>query len=115
MATLANAITRMFSGLHIVNTGSNNDADVSAVIDMAEYGIIANRASIICPFSAGSSACDIDLEGSVDGTTWTVIITATADATEVTGTAEDAYRYYRVDVKTIGSGNTTDIHWILAE
>lgn len=115
MATIGNVITRLFSGIHVYSPNMNSDADLTSVIDMAEHGIIANRATMTCVFTAGSSACDVDLEGSVDNINWTVIITAIADDTEVAGTAENAYRYYRVDVKTIGAGNTIDVYWLLAE
>jgi hypothetical protein len=115
MATFGNVVTRLFSGIHVQNTGMNNDADLTTVIDAAEYGIIANRASIVCVFTAGSSACDVAIQGSIDNINWTDIITAIADDTPVFGTTEDAFRYYRVDVTTIGSGNTMDVYWLLAE
>jgi hypothetical protein len=102
--------------LVISTAGLDADAEEGPVFDVADYGFIPTRASLIVERTAGSTALiALSINGSFDGTTYTSLANVTAKDTQAVDDTLSAYRYFKCICTTVGAGNTLTAHWILAE
>jgi hypothetical protein len=75
----------------------------------AEHYVFRNVTATITR-KTGSSTWAVRLEGSLDGNTWADLGTASQNATSAPVNATSrSWRYYRINVLSVGSGNTLDI------
>lgn len=103
-------------GLWVKSVDFDADTETGTVIDVNDYGFQPTKVNMIVQRTAGSTAgIDVDIQGSVDNSTFAQITNVTAKDTLDNATAVAPYRYFRVYVTTVGVGNTLDIYWSIAE
>lgn len=84
------------------------NGDISTSVDFP-----CSEGTIFMDVTAGSSATDIDLEYSVNGSAWTSAVNFTESVDTQKSFSSKVGRYWRINVTTIGSGNDIDFYWIL--
>jgi hypothetical protein len=111
----------------IIWTGFDADGEIGTAVDVIrghEYGIVPTNWSWQLERTSGSTGTvAVKLEASIDNVTFITLATATAhnqtvhQQADFTGTdnVRELYRYFRVTVTTVGSGNTLNVHLLVAE
>lgn len=108
--------TLLGRSLLVSTAGLDADAEEGTAFDMATYGFIPMRLSLIVERTAGATALiALDIQGSIDGTTYTSLAAVTAKDTEAVDDTLSAYRYFKCVCTTVGLNNTLTAHWILGE
>lgn len=104
----------------IVTAGHVADGNSGAVVDMHKY-ITPSKIGAISRRTAGSTdVVAVKIEASPDSTEWETLITVLgSDALTAflyaTAYPTKPYRYFRVNVTTVGVGNTLTTTWYLQE
>jgi hypothetical protein len=108
--------TLIGKSLLVQTPGLDADAEEGPVVDLVEYGFIPTRLSLIVTRTAGSTALiALDIQGSINGVTYTSLAAVTAKDTEAVDDTLTAYRYFKCVCTTVGTGNTLTADWILGE